>query len=57
MSKTKEEEVVWVAFSSKLSNEECYLSINKTTINFAHLQTVISLQITFEVCDFTSLST
>lgn len=57
MLKTKREaEVVWVAFFSKLSNEGCYSSINET-INFTHLQTLIPLQITFKVHDFSSLST
>lgn len=50
MLKTKKEgEMAWAAFFSKLSNEECYLSINETTINFTHLQPLIPLHITFKV--------
>lgn len=53
MLKTKEEgEVVWMAFFSRLSNEECYLSINETTSNFAQLQSLIPLHITLKVHDF-----
>lgn len=52
MSKTKEGRGSGLGgFLAKLPDEECYLSINETTINFTHLQTEISLQITFKVCD------